>query len=105
MFSRFKKPPMVPDKGQRIRLLTDNGKWIGGYRAASYPVTSEDGEGAIWVAEETEFWEARFEERLAEARRAAAEIDGSSVPQTTSELAARATAALLPASSLLRRPS
>ena len=67
IFFRFKKPPTVPDKGQRIRLLTDNGKWIGGYRAASYPVTSQDGEGAIWVAEEAEFWEAKFEGRLAEA--------------------------------------
>ena len=67
IFTRFKKTPLVPDKGQRVRLLTDNGKWIGGYRAASYPVTSEDGEGAIWVAEEAEFWEAKFVGRLAEA--------------------------------------
>src|SRR5690606_9313573 len=46
---------------------------------------------------------ALLEERLALARRAAAEIDGTDVPRTTSELAARATAALLPASSLVRR--
>lgn len=49
---------------------------------------------------------AHLEERLAEARRAAAEIDGTDAPRTTSELAARATAALLlPASSLVRRPA
>jgi lipoic acid synthetase len=43
-----------------------------------------------------------LEERLAEARRAAAEIDA---PRTTSELAARSAAVLLPASSLVRRSS
>lgn len=47
--------------------------------------------------------DALLKERLAEAHRAAAAIDGSSVPKTTSELAARATQTLLPASSLLRR--
>jgi lipoic acid synthetase len=46
---------------------------------------------------------AMLEERLAEARRAAAEIDGSEVPRSMSELAARATATLLPTSSLVRR--
>jgi lipoic acid synthetase len=52
---------------------------------------------------------ALLEERLAEAQRAAALIDpahaepGHDAPRTTSELAARATAALLPASSLVRR--
>src|SRR5262245_3707194 len=46
---------------------------------------------------------ALLEERLAEARRAAAAIDGSDVPRTTSELAARAAATLLPATSLVRR--
>jgi lipoic acid synthetase len=45
--------------------------------------------------------------RLVEAQRAAGAVDGESgaAPRTTSELAARATASLLPASSLLRRPS
>jgi lipoic acid synthetase len=48
---------------------------------------------------------ALLEERLIEARRAAAEISGTDVPRTTSELAARATqAVLLPASHLVRRP-
>jgi len=50
---------------------------------------------------------ALLEERLVEARRAAAALDvpdGAHLPKTTSELAARATAALLlPASSLVRR--
>ena len=65
--SWFKKVPRVPDKGQRVRLLTEKGKWLGGYRAVSYPVTSEDGEGAIWVAVEAEFWLAQWEDRLAKA--------------------------------------
>jgi hypothetical protein len=46
-----------------------------------------------------------LEERLAEARRAAAEIDPEhgGGPRTTSELAARSAAVLLPATSLVRR--
>lgn len=49
--------------------------------------------------------EALIKERLTEAQRAASAIDGdaSGGPRTTSELAARSTASLLPASSLLRR--
>jgi lipoic acid synthetase len=49
--------------------------------------------------------DALIKERLAEAQRAARAIDGhdSAGPRTTSELAARATASLLPAASLLRR--
>jgi hypothetical protein len=48
--------------------------------------------------------EALMKERLAEARAAAAGIDGESgAPRTTSELAARAAAALLPANALLRK--
>lgn len=42
-----------------------------------------------------------LKERLAEAQSAAAKMDGA--PRTTSELAARATASLLPANSLVRR--
>jgi lipoic acid synthetase len=49
--------------------------------------------------------DALIKERLVEAQRAASAIDGEAngAPRTTSELAARATASLLPASSLLRR--
>jgi len=50
--------------------------------------------------------DALLKERLAEAQRAASAIDGADGgPRTTSELAARAAASLLPASSLLRGPS
>ena len=49
--------------------------------------------------------EALIKERLEEAQRAAAAINDDAAPRTTSELAARATASLLPVSSLLRRPS
>lgn len=65
IFFRFKRPPEVPDRGQKVRLLMEDGRWVGGYRAASEPVTSESGEGAIWVAEEVEFIAARWEGRLA----------------------------------------
>jgi lipoic acid synthetase len=44
-------------------------------------------------------------ERLVEAQRAAAAMNAEAGPRTTSEFAARATASLLPAASLLRRPS
>jgi lipoic acid synthetase len=49
--------------------------------------------------------DALIKDRLVEAQRAARAIDGdtSAGPRTTSELAARATASLLPATSLLRR--
>ena len=51
--------------------------------------------------------DALLKERLGEAQRAAAAINGdeNAGPRTTSELAARAAASLLPVSSLLRRPS
>jgi len=51
--------------------------------------------------------DALIKERLGEAQRAAAAINGdaSAGPRTTSELAARATASLIPVQSLLRRPS
>ncbi|MBX3191430.1 MAG: lipoyl synthase [Labilithrix sp.] len=50
--------------------------------------------------------EAVMKERLAEAQRAAGAIDGDAAPRTTSELAARAAASLLlPAESLVRRPT
>jgi lipoic acid synthetase len=48
---------------------------------------------------------ALLEERLAEARAAADAIDGGAGPSTTSELAARAAAVLLPADALVRRSS
>jgi lipoic acid synthetase len=51
--------------------------------------------------------DALIKERLVEAQRAARAIAGDETagPRTTSQLASLATASLLPASSLLRRPS
>lgn len=66
IFSRFKKLPQVPDKAQRIRLLSEKGRWLAGYRAVSYPVTDEAGEGAVRVATEAEFWASYFEHRFPE---------------------------------------
>jgi lipoic acid synthetase len=49
--------------------------------------------------------EALLKERLAEAQRAAAAVAGHAAPRTMSELAAQSAASLLPAASLVRRPS
>lgn len=51
-----KEPPKVPDPGQKVRLLGEDGKWRSGFRAVSGPL-SDDAYGVIiWVAEEEE-WE------------------------------------------------
>lgn len=60
----FDKAPRVPDPGQRVLLLENDG-WRSGYRAVSEPITAETGEVTILVAEEDEFRAARWEGRLA----------------------------------------
>lgn len=61
-----KKPPLIPEPGQKVLLLSEDGTWCGGYRAVSEPDTSETGEVVLRVAEEREFREAQWEDRLAE---------------------------------------
>jgi len=51
-----KKPPVVPEPGQRVRLRTRRGgRWRGSFRAVSYPYT-DDGLGVVVrIAEEQEY--------------------------------------------------
>ena len=51
-----KKPPLVPEPGQRVRLRTRRGgRWRGSFRAVSYPYT-DDGLGVVVrIAEEQEY--------------------------------------------------
>lgn len=57
------RPPLVPDPGQRVELLTENGESLRGFRAASGPLTSDKDGVVIWVATEQEYAEARREGR------------------------------------------
>lgn len=61
-----KKPPLIPESGQKVMLLLEDGTWRGGYRAVSEPRTLETGEIVLRVAEEQEFREARWEDQLTE---------------------------------------
>jgi len=49
-----KKPPLVPDPGQRVRLHAGHGRWRGRFRAVSYPYTDAWGVVVVRVAEEVE---------------------------------------------------
>ena len=59
-----KKPPLVPDPGQRVRLRTERGRWRGRFRAVSYPYTDASGV-VVRVAEEVEYRDAIREGRRA----------------------------------------
>jgi len=61
-----KKPPLVPEHGQRLRLRTRRrGRWRGSFRAVSYPYT-DDGLGVVVrIAEEGEYRKAVREGRPA----------------------------------------
>jgi hypothetical protein len=60
-----KKPPLVPDPGQRVRLRTERGLWRGRFRAVSYPYTDASGVVVVRVAEEVEYRDAIREGRRA----------------------------------------
>ncbi len=60
-----KKPPLIPDPGQQVRLRTERGLWKEGFRAISEPTTANTGEVVIWVAEEGEYRNAIREGRHA----------------------------------------
>lgn len=59
----FNRPPRVPDPGQRVLVRLTDGPWREGFRAISGPITDENGEVVVWVAEDTEYGQARAEER------------------------------------------
>lgn len=60
-----KKPPLVPDPGQRVRLRTERSRWRGRFRAVSYPYTDASGVVVVRVAEEVEYRDAIREGRRA----------------------------------------
>jgi hypothetical protein len=59
------RPPLVPDPGQQVHLLNDDGSRIEGFRAVSAPLTTETGEIIVRVAIEEEYKNARREGRRA----------------------------------------
>ncbi len=59
------RPPLVPDPGQQVLLLSEDGSRIEGFRAVSGPISAETGEIIIWVAIEEEYRESRREGRRA----------------------------------------
>lgn len=63
MFAGRKRPPLVPDPGQKVALITDNGSTRNGFRAVSGPLTSKTGEAVVRVATEDEYREAGSEGR------------------------------------------
>ena len=56
-----RKPPLVPDPGQQVRLRTARGLWRGNFRAISGPRTTDDHQVVVWVAEEAEYRHAIWE--------------------------------------------
>jgi hypothetical protein len=60
-----KRPPLVPDPGQQVELVTENGETLQGFRAVSVPLSYERGGLVIWVATEEEYRNARREGRPA----------------------------------------
>ena len=49
-----KKPPLVPDPSQRVRLRAGRGRWRGRFRAVSHSYTDASGLVVVRVAEERE---------------------------------------------------
>ena len=59
------RPPLVPDPGQQVILLKEDGSTIEGFRAVTGPMSTETGAIIIRVAVEQEFRESRKEGRRA----------------------------------------
>ena len=60
-----KRPLVVPEPGQRVRLRVGRGPWRGSYRAVSEPFTDQGGAVVLRVAEEEEYRRATREGRRA----------------------------------------
>jgi hypothetical protein len=60
-----KRPLVVPEPGQRVRLRTARGRWRGSFRAVSEPFTGEGGVVVLRVAQEEEYRAAVHEGRRA----------------------------------------
>ncbi len=65
MGSLRKRPLVVPEPGQRVRLRAGRGPWRGSYRAVSEPFTDQGGVVVLRVAEEEEYRMATREGRSA----------------------------------------
>lgn len=63
---RKKKPSLIPDPGQRVRLRAGRSRWRGRFRAVSYPYTDASGMVVVKVAEEREYRDALRDGRRAE---------------------------------------
>ncbi len=50
-----RKPSLIPDPGQRVRLRTRHRLLEGSFRAISEPTTADTGEVVIWVTREEEY--------------------------------------------------
>jgi hypothetical protein len=61
----LKRPPRIPDPGQKVDLWMEDGSWRRGFRAISEPSTADTGEVVISVCTEDEYRDARWEERQA----------------------------------------
>jgi hypothetical protein len=59
------RPPLVPDPGQQVLLLSEDGSRIEGFRAVSGPMSTETGEIIVRVATEQEYKDSRREGRRA----------------------------------------
>jgi hypothetical protein len=59
------KTPLVPDPGQRVELLMEDGSQRGGFRAVSGPLTAGTGEIVTLIATEEEWRNAGREGRRA----------------------------------------
>lgn len=57
------RPPLVPDPGQQVLLLSEDGSRIEGFRAVTGPLTAETGQTIIRVATEEEYRESTREGR------------------------------------------
>ncbi len=74
------RPPLVPDPGQQVLLMSEDGSRIEGFRAVSGPLTTETGEIIIRVAIEEEYRNSRREGRRAVSMAWPAEMVEVSVP-------------------------
>ena len=59
------RPPLVPDPGQQVLLLSEDGSRLEGFRAVSGPMSTETGEIIIRVAIEQEYEDSQREGRRA----------------------------------------
>ena len=57
------RPPLVPDPGQQVDLVAENGEVLRGFRAVSGPLSYERGGVVVWVATEQEFRDSKKEGR------------------------------------------